>query len=176
MSELNRSADSNEAMESSPDGGSACSRPSCRQNRWVLLVGVLAVGAIYLYSQRPAGPSAVDWRKDYERGMAEAQQSGQRVLLAFKARWCPPCKQMDRDVFTQKAAANALADFVPIQIDVDDERRIADRFDVTELPTFIVLTSEGKPLTHQTGGMVLEEFVAFLASTETPNDNNKSRR
>jgi thiol:disulfide interchange protein len=155
--------------------GPSCSKtsgcPACGGSKFVLLA-FLVLGAAWFFladrrSQAPAGPSAVSWMEDYDAAMITAARKNQPVLLAFKATWCGPCKQMDREVFAQPAAAKALTDWVPVHIDLDANKDLARKYQVEAVPTLIVLSPAGKEVARTEGAMALEEFGAFLASAQS---------
>ena len=134
----------------------------------MLLIALLVFGGIYLYSNRTGAvaPSAVTWVTDYEAGMARAAQAGKPVLLAFKASWCGPCKEMDNDVFSKPETAKALAGWVPVRVDVDEQAGIAQQYNVNGVPTFVALTPQGQLIATRSGGMNMQEFAEFLASAQ----------
>lgn len=150
--------------------------PACGRGRFVLLLGLLAVAGIYLYTSRPHGPppsSAVNWVEDYDSGLAAAKSTHQPVLLAFKASWCGGCKWMDAEVFSNQAAAKALTGWVPVHVDVDEQRRIAAQYGIRAIPTLVALSPEGKELQRAQGPLDLQQFAEFLARSDaqTPKTN-----
>ncbi len=64
-----------------------------------------------------------------------ATGDGDPVLLDFTAVWCKPCQQMAPTI-DRMAAAGARVQ----KIDVDRNRALADRYGVTKIPCFIVLS------------------------------------
>lgn len=69
--------------------------------------------------------------KDYKTG---------KVVLDFYANWCGQCKMLMPKV---DELANKLTDYKFIKVDVDKEQEVANEFNVTNLPTFIIL-EDGK--------------------------------
>lgn len=70
------------------------------------------------------------------------------VLLDFTARWCGPCRTQGPIV--DKVAQSFSKKAVVSKVDVDKEPDLADRFDVTGLPTIVIL-KEGKEVTRFVG-------------------------
>lgn len=83
------------------------------------------------------------------------------VLVAFTAAWCPPCRLMSSviDNFSQD---RDLARITFVKVDADAENGLLTRFNVTSLPTFLLLktdaTSGCRELARYVGG---QEPVAF---------------
>ncbi len=60
---------------------------------------------------------------------------------------------MDRVTFTDKNVQKALADYIPVKVDVDTEEGInfAKQYGITSLPTIILFDKNGKKRYHQAG-------------------------
>jgi thiol-disulfide isomerase/thioredoxin len=95
---------------------------------------------------QPAAP-AFQWRTDLDAALAEADRRGLPVLVDFSATWCPPCIAMQHDVWPDAEVGRLIeARVVPVMIDVDRDPRTAERFEVTGVPTILVLDADGRVL------------------------------
>lgn len=139
-----------------------------------LLIGVLVLAGIYVLvrqemskspSVSPSTPTAINWEPDYQRALTLAAEKNQPILLAFEAVWCMPCKWMENEVFSKPVVANALADWIPVHIDVDKQKELSRKYQIDSMPTFVVLSPTGKEVNRVSGALRIEEFIAFLAST-----------
>lgn len=78
--------------------------------------------------------------KSLTRGEYEARvlQGKMLVLLDFSAEWCAPCRMLAP---TLHEIAAERSDLTVYQIDVDKEPELAQTFQITSLPTLVVLRS-----------------------------------
>lgn len=70
----------------------------------------------------------------------EVLTSDKPVLLDFFATWCGPCRMVSPIV---DEIAEEHPEFLVCKIDVDEEPELAAEFDVSSIPTLVVL-KEGK--------------------------------
>ncbi|MBX6316614.1 MAG: thioredoxin family protein, partial [Isosphaeraceae bacterium] len=76
---------------------------------------------------------------------AEGGQSGLKIL-DFHASWCGPCQQM------RPRIEQLIRSGYPVRsIDIDHDEATAQRYGVTEVPTFIIVDAQGHPLARKKG-------------------------
>ncbi len=74
-----------------------------------------------------------------------AAKTNRLVLIHFWAPWCQPCMNMDKNVFAQPETGPALdANFVLVKLNADDSRATARIYQVTTLPTDVIVTPSGR--------------------------------
>ena len=138
----------------------------CRRVNYVMAGALLVVAGLYAYANRPAPASAFTWGTDLEAGLRSAAEHHQLVFVKFHATWCGPCKAMDRDVFSREDVAKALANWVPVSIDVDEQRSVSREYKISSVPTLLILNSKGEVLSRQMGTMPADEFITWLGQVE----------
>lgn len=77
------------------------------------------------------------------------------TILAFKASWCQPCKNM----------APVLEVIDPtrlIQYDIDEHRDLVDKYEIRAVPTFVVLGSVGSEINRFLGQQPRSKFESYL--------------
>lgn len=94
----------------------------------------------------------LQWAPDYEGAKAAASESGKLVLLHFSTPSCQPCQLLETRVFNQPNVAGAIQQkFVPVKINANESPELAQSFGITQVPTDVIVTAEGK---------VVERFVS----------------
>lgn len=77
------------------------------------------------------------------------EQAQGNVLIDFYADWCGPCKKQARTLHELEPIA-AKVDALIVKIDVDQHTDLANQFQVTSLPT-LVLVKDGSVVERLTG-------------------------
>lgn len=76
-------------------------------------------------------------------------------LLKFTASWCPSCKQLSK----------VLEDFndVPVEeVDVEDRFELADKYEIRNLPTMILLDKDNNEIRRFVGLTTLDKIREFV--------------
>jgi thiol-disulfide isomerase/thioredoxin len=85
-----------------------------------------------------------------------ANSNANPTLLDFHADWCGPCQQM-RPVVKQ-----FVRNGYPVRsVDIDREADLKERYDVHEVPTFIVIDASGRELGRSKGFQPVSELQRF---------------
>lgn len=133
--------------------------------RWLLIVaGALLVARIgtgvWEQAHPPVYEERIRWRA-LPAAVEEARRTRKPILYDFTADWCPPCRQMQSDLFSDpEAAAQISASFVPVRV-LDRQREegrnaawvdsLQRHYQVTGFPTLVVARLEGGEPTVITG-------------------------
>ena len=74
------------------------------------------------------------------------------------AEWCPPCKKMEKETFSNERVIRKLNKFIPIKIDVDRQQDIAKEYNRNAkkyggigIPNILFIDKE-KNIVHQIVG------------------------
>ncbi len=127
---------------------------------WIVAVLLVAVAWAGAYALRGGGSAEVlpGWADGMPAGQQIAQETDKPMVALFTAGWCPPCKELKKDVLTKDDVNEALqAQFVPVQIDLTDQSannpnlEVAQRYGVQYLPTIVVISPDGKPIEMYVG-------------------------
>ncbi len=98
-----------------------------------------------------------------ESGAERAKRSGKPVFLYLHSWSCGWCKKFEDEVLTEPGVVSMLeSSFVPVAVEVDEQREIAQRFMVYGTPTMVFLDSDGEELTRNRGFVDAEGFRRIL--------------
>jgi thiol:disulfide interchange protein len=138
-----------------------------RARRPLVFLGaiVLALTGIILISQWRAAHAVdlIPWRKDLPEAEAEAKAQHKQVFAYFTATWCGPCQEMKRTTWSDNTVGRAMESrFVPVKIDIDENRSLAIAYGIDGVPTFIALSEMGNVVRQATGYMDAKEMENWL--------------
>lgn len=166
MSETPQPADPSDSQ-----AGPSCTpgRPCCPASspRALIIMGLLALAVVYLYATR-SRPASFTWAEGLDAGLAEAAAKNRLILVSFSMDGCSGCQWMEREVFANPKAAEALANWVPVHIDGNSRENAAllDRYGITALPAFAVLSPRGEFIGRFDGPVDLDDFTKVLKTVE----------
>ena len=116
------------------------------------------------------GPSEsvapISWSGSIPLGMERAAEN-QVLFLYFYAEWCHVCEQMNEDVFPTAEVASALAPYVPVKIDVDQQPAVAETYLADVTPAYVLVDGQGAVRARAIGLMTAEELAVFLNKSAT---------
>lgn len=115
----------------------------------------------------PASADIPGWHTDFDAASEKAQQSHQPMLLHFYADWCFPCKRMERDVLSRPAVVQVLTSkLILVKVNVDKHPELAQRFNVTQFPSDVIVDPTGQRILSSTGYQEADKYVAFARDAE----------
>lgn len=101
-----------------------------------------------------ANPAGVRFEKSFDEAMKKARTQGKPVMIDFWAEWCGWCHHLDKTTYLDPAVTKLSQDFVATKIDTEGSPReieVAERYDVTSLPTILFVTPGGHQVMRVNG-------------------------
>lgn len=105
-------------------------------------------------------------RLSLEDAFTEASKTNKKVLAYFTAKWCGPCRTMEKDVFPNNAVQEKMQDFVAVKIDIDKDTFCMEKYQIEAVPTFVIFDSSENIVIRHLGALNTLRFLEFLACTQ----------
>jgi thiol:disulfide interchange protein len=136
------------------------------------LITLLAIGAIMismLYKSPPGvgsgEKSAIPWQTDFDAAKSSAEAAGKPLLVDAFATWCGPCQEMAQTTWKDASVAKALEGYVPVSLDTDANAMLAMKYNVSVVPTLMVIDPKtGNVIKRSEGALDAEAFKDWLSS------------
>ena len=120
---------------------------------------------------------AGDFLTDYETAKKKAKEANKPLVVKFTGSdWCPPCKALNKAIFSQKDFKTAVEkDFVVVVLDFPRKKKlpgdqlkknqaVAKEFGIRGYPTVLVINQKGKVIKKMVGyqGEDVKTYVKAL--------------
>lgn len=105
----------------------------------------------------PAG-----WGTNFVSSLEESGTRQQPLLVYFTASWCGPCKLMARTTLASPAVLEALKGVNHVALDLDEQPKLAERYAIQAVPTFLMLAPSGESVATTTGYQDEKAFLGWL--------------
>jgi thioredoxin-related protein len=136
------------------------------------LAGAIFVGLVVI-TQVTAGPFSlksggkskerIAWLRDIKQAHKEATAANRPMLIVFGASWCTYCHKLERETLGEPEMVKYVSGhFVPVHLDFDKDRKVADILEVTNLPACVVLSPDADLLANLVGYMEEDEMRLSL--------------
>lgn len=126
----------------------------------------MKLALLLLFALNAGETQQIRWFKNIKQGLAEAKAMNKPVLIDFWADWCAPCKDMDANVYSNPAVADAINKrLVAVRIHLDMQPDVARQYSVGAIPDLIFTNIYGTVLLRHRGEMgtlALTKVVAAL--------------
>src|SRR5262249_48378194 len=97
-----------------------------------------------------------------EEASSAAIKVNKPMFLDFWADWCGPCKQMEKDLYSNAAFAKAADGFVLVRINFDKKTALARKYNVEDLPTVVFTDSYGSEFIRHRGFLDAKPFIELM--------------
>lgn len=120
---------------------------------------------LFLLAALLAQDPAIDWKRDYNAALKEAQKDGRFVVVSFGGPDCAPCEMMKKSTFKDKATVEAVNKaYINVQVWLDGPNETAKQFGIEVIPTTFLVTSTGERVRKWEGYLAPGEYQKGLES------------
>jgi thiol:disulfide interchange protein len=105
-------------------------------------------------------PQKVAWEPTFESALKKAAATGKPIMVDFFATWCPPCKHLEKNIYTNKDVIIESTNFINVKVDADKRTDLHMKYQVSGLPTIAWLDPQGKEIKRLQGAPAVAEVMA----------------
>lgn len=112
----------------------------------------------------PFGPK-LKWQTDLKAARKVAAAEDKLLLIVFTAPWCTYCHKLIENTVSHRDLVPFIdRHFVPVQIDFDENPRVAEVLEVDSLPCTVILSPQADLLALRKGYAEVASFRRTLQS------------
>jgi thiol-disulfide isomerase/thioredoxin len=101
----------------------------------------------------------IAWAKSYDEAVKAARKANKPIMIDFYTVWCPPCKRLDKETYTDEKVIKASDLFVSLKLDAEKEgEHLAGKLGVDAYPTILFLDPK---TANEDGGELVGKIVGF---------------
>jgi len=128
----------------------------------LVVIGLVFLGTTsFLGAQQ--GKQGIPWETDFKAAMDAAQETNRLVLIHFYGDHCPPCRMMEREVFSLRGVADALTPyFVPLKVNTEQNPKAVQNLNITSIPMDLIVTPQREIIFRRKGGASAAQYVDEL--------------
>ena len=115
--------------------------------------------------------NGIKWGNNLDSAFAIASKSNKLIMIDFMAEWCPPCKEMDKNTFSNKNIIKKSNEFILVRIDVDKQQNIAEEYNGNArkyggigIPNILFIDKEKKIIHHVVGFHDVDQLMEIMDS------------
>lgn len=139
-------------------------------NKFFLGLGIIIVvtAAVLIVFGQPStsnNQSSADttWHTDLNSALQDAKNSDKPVFIDFYADWCSYCKELNESTLSDPNVKKKLSkDYITVDINTDQNPDLASQYKIYNLPTVVVLNSNGQEIKRQEQYMSADELLNWL--------------
>lgn len=138
----------------------------------VVGVVLLLLGITWINGAIQEKTVSLPWNHYNGQSMEQILSSGKPVFMDFYADWCAPCKQLDRETFSDPRVAARADQFYFLKVDCTKPdaatKAFMELYQVSGMPTLVFLTPDGKEMAslREIGFIDAETFLGSMEQAQ----------
>lgn len=106
------------------------------------------------------GPGVVE---GYDDAISLAKETKSKIFIYFGAEWCPYCKSMRKNTLEDlEVKENLFKNFIVLNINVDENKKIKEKYKVKSLPDCIIIDENETILKRSSGFKSADKFLKWI--------------
>ncbi|MBN1766716.1 MAG: thioredoxin family protein [Sedimentisphaerales bacterium] len=148
-------------------------RPTCACSMgkgpwfWFAVALAIAIGVITVTKRGTSLVSGdgVVWNENYNSALELSKSENKPILLAFTSPGCTYCNQMKKTTYRDPEVVKVSENFIPVMVNADEDAELSQKYNIYGLPTYVVISPDGRELGNFPGYYPADEFISLLKKT-----------
>lgn len=103
------------------------------------------------------------WEADLASAQRLSAETNRLLLMHFAASWCPPCRRLEQQVFSQPGFGHQLeSNFVAVHLDYNQNQALARRLGIQAIPADVIVTPEGQMIRRVQSPATAADYVRTM--------------
>lgn len=147
-----------------PDPSKASRRERAFEPALLLAIVLVVLAVTAFITMKPWRRNQVAWSSNLSDALSNARLTGRPVYVELYANWCPPCRRMEREAFSDPEVARTLANLEPTHLNYDqaDVQRLSRKWHTEALPVHVLLNPDGSVRARAIGYLDASQLLAWL--------------
>lgn len=128
------------------------------------MIRILLVRLTLCLTMTLTGCGGIHWRPDLGGALRQASRTNRLVVVAYWSAFDSQCRDMERDVFSLPEVHDSLAQTVPVRLASWSNRKFAETYGLSKVPSFVVLAPDGRMLRVVQGYVSEGRFRGMIAA------------
>lgn len=126
--------------------------------------------------KEPLATEKITWHKKLSSAQTIALNEYKPMIIFFSSKGCPWSRKMEDQVFKDLLVKQALNNFVPVHLDLDNDWRIANKYGIYSVPTLLFISSDTSAIGRINGFVDAKKLALYLNALTTSNSNVKEQK
>ncbi len=123
----------------------------------------ISLSTLSLLNSAVTASDMVPWVEDINTARQIAAARNQLILIHFFSNNCPPCRNLEANVFSQPGFGHGVArGYVPVRVNVSVSPDLARQFRVDRWPMDVVMTASGQEIHRMVSPQDGNEYLRIL--------------
>ena len=99
------------------------------------------------------------------------------MMIVFGAEWCTYCRKMEQTTLTDPSLIHSVNEnYIPVHLDFDDERKIAEILEVDRLPCTVFLSPRADLLGRMVGFVGRRQYRDVVSKVQIVHDQLQKKQ
>jgi len=145
-----------------------------------IVISMSLFAGVTFHTAQAAPPEAkteITWRSDLKKAHQESVKLNRPMMIVFGAEWCTYCRKMEQTTLTDPSLIQSVnQNYIPVHLDFDDERKVAEILEVDRLPCTVFLSPRADLLGRMVGFVGRRQYRDVVGKVQIVHDQLQQKQ